>query len=716
VSAGTVSADAAAGKANPLGVRRNLTLLQAQQWAGSLTALFAFLSCAASGELTLPLVAIYPLALVGAVMFGERAYGKLEWLWTTFLAGSLLVFAGLVLTRRVDIVLAAARFAELLCIHRLWHRRTQRDEMLLLLLSLLLLCAGAALSAELLFGFAFLGFSVTATWAMALTHLRFEIEAGRGTQGSAALLQSRRVATPQLLGALAALSMLGLVGAAVVFVTFPRVTIRGLRRASHKQPLAGLSNRVDLSLQGAIGDDPRVVLRVRLDPDPGSEHLAMHWRARALSVWTGQGWRAADGAQMPAQRMAQRPKQRPGPRRRSPLTADIEAVSGYSDGVVLTPEGWPFGVEFKRPLSASGPAQRLYRDAAGDLFYQPIDVGDTRYLVTVTLDDPGLAPLRGRGQQYPAWLAPDLAVPADLSPRIAALAKRIAGDKDPADAAAALEHWLSSNLEYTRDLAGEVADPISNFLFKRRKGHCELFSSTMVIMLRSLGIPARNVTGYFGGERTSAGYYAIRGGDAHSWVEVYFPGAGFMRFDPTPALERGNQQSGIWAKAVLAWDALQQRWRAFVVDYDLVSQGQALRRMGQLFSEASARLSGRGGPATRVRTLFIGIGGFLVAALFALWLRRLRFRRPSLWRTSTLDKDQRRALRLWRAARRRMRRAGLEVPRSATAREVAHSVKVAAASELAAVYTAARWGGAALSAADSRRLLRNLAAGLSSRE
>ena len=145
---------------------------------------------------------------------------------------------------RLDIVLAMARFVLLLCVHRLWHRRTQRDEHLLLLLSLLLLCAGAALSAQLLFGFAFLAFSVTATWAMALTHVRFEIEAGRGPQGTAALLQSRRIATPALLGGLAALSMLGLVGSAVIFFAFPRVNIGGLRRASLRSPVAGLGDGV----------------------------------------------------------------------------------------------------------------------------------------------------------------------------------------------------------------------------------------------------------------------------------------------------------------------------------------------------------------------------------------------------------------------------------------------------------------------------------------
>jgi len=102
----------------------------------------------------------------------------------------------------------------------------------------------------------------------------------------------------------------------------------------------------------------------------------------------------------------------------------------------------------------------------------------------------------------------------------------------------------------------------------------------MVLMLRSLGIPARNVTGYYGGELTPAGYYAVRAGDAHSWVEVYFPGVGFVQFDPTPASDRGSKLDSLWSKTVLIWDAVQQRWRALVVDYDLLSQANAVKRLG----------------------------------------------------------------------------------------------------------------------------------------
>ena len=668
------------------------TLLQAQRWAGTLTALFAFAACAVSGELGLALVLLFPLAAMAAPRLAERLHGRAQWPWTVLLGGALVVFAAQVVAGHLDIVLAAARFAGLLCIHRLWHRRTERDELLLLLLCLLLVCAGAALAAELTFGFAFLAFAVSGTWAMALTHLRFAIEAGRGPAGSAALLGSRRVATPALLGRLAALSMVGIAGAAVVFFTFPRVTIGGWRRASRQAPTAGLGDGIDLSRAGTIEDDPRVVLRVRMDPAPQGEprDLSMHWRARTLSHWTGRGWRSDPGGSFPAMRLPQRPASA-GPR--SVLGTEVEVVGQFADGVILTPEGWPLSVDFRRRGSTRLPAQRLYRNLAGDLFYQPVDGADLRYVVSVDRLEPDLTGLRGRGRQYPRLVSADLAVPAGLDPRLRALAERLGGGKDPADAAAAIERWLGTALRYTRELPGEVADPIANFLFERRAGHCELFSSAMVLMLRSLGIPARNVTGYFGGRRTDAGYYAVRAGDAHSWVEVYFPGVGYARFDPTPPSARGSAQEGAWARLILLWDGLQQRWRAYIVEYDLISQGRALQRMGQMLSETGRRLAGKGGGAGRFRVGLAALGAGLAGLVLFALARRAR-RGPRAKGAAPLTADEQRAVRLWRAARTRLRRAGLEVPAGRTARELARGVPELG--EVAALHAAARWGGGQL--------------------
>ena len=683
---------------------RGPTLLQAQRWAGTLTSAFAFLACAVSGEMGPAMTALFPLAVAGSAVAGRRFHGRVQWAWTALLAGALLVFGVQVLAGHIDIILAAALFAELLCIHRLWHRRTGRDELLLLLLALLLLCAGAALSAELTFGLAFLGFAVSGTWALALTHLRSAIEEGRGPAGSAALLNSRRVATPALLSGLAALSLFGIAGAALVFFTFPRVTIGGLRRASRPAPVAGLGDRVDLSRRGTIADDPRVALRVRLNPPPRGEprDLAMHWRARSLSQWTGHGWRSPDGGLIPVMRLPRRPRGGGVP---SVLSADIEVVGQFTDGVVFTPEGWPLGVDFRRP----GSPRQLYRNVEGDLFYQPVDGGDVRYTVAADPDEPVPGGLRGRGQRYPSWVEADLAVPASLDARVHALAKRLGGGKDPADAAAAIERWLATALRYSRELPGDVADPIADFLFARRAGHCELFSSAMVLMLRSLGIPARNVTGYFGGRRTDAGYYAVRAGDAHSWVEVYFPDAGYVPFDPTPASARGSRQEGIGARMVLLWDSLQQTWRAFVVDYDLVSQTQAMRRIGQILHETGQRLAGRDGATGRLRRVIAAVGTAVAAAAVIAWLRRLRLRARKA-QERELTSDQRRAVALWRGARRLLKRAGVEIAVGTTPGELAR--RIPAAADIARAYAAARWGGAQLAPRVARAALRTLDAGL----
>src|SRR5256885_2475025 len=119
----------------------------------------------------------------------------------------------------------------------------------------------------------------------------------------------------------------------------------------------------------------------------------------------------------------------------------------------------------------------------------------------------------------------------------------------------------------------------------------------MVLLLRAAAIPARNVTGYYGGTETESGYVAIRAGDAHSWVEVYFPGAGFVFFDPTPPAGRGARAEGLWAKTVLAWDSLAQRWNRFVIDYDLVAQSRVLSSIGKGLSGITERLRGKHGPA-----------------------------------------------------------------------------------------------------------------------
>jgi hypothetical protein len=114
-------------------------------------------------------------------------------------------------------------------------------------------------------------------------------------------------------------------------------------------------------------------------------------------------------------------------------------------------------------------------------------------------------------------------------------------------------------------------DPLAEFLFVRKKGHCEYFASSMAVMLRSLQIPSRLVNGFHGGEFNDlTSQYVVRASDAHSWVEAYFPGYGWVSFDPTPA--DSGSASPRSNRMMLYLDAMQSFWRDWVVDYDLAHQ------------------------------------------------------------------------------------------------------------------------------------------------
>ena len=119
------------------------------------------------------------------------------------------------------------------------------------------------------------------------------------------------------------------------------------------------------------------------------------------------------------------------------------------------------------------------------------------------------------------------------------------------------------------------ADPLSDFLFNIRAGHCEYFSTAMALMLRTQGVAARVVNGFLPGEyNEAADAYTVRQSDAHSWVEVYFPETNsWVTFDPTPAAGRAEPQStGLAAQLGKYAEALELIWFQYVVGYDKQEQ------------------------------------------------------------------------------------------------------------------------------------------------
>jgi hypothetical protein len=178
--------------------------------------------------------------------------------------------------------------------------------------------------------------------------------------------------------------------------------------------------------------------------------------------------------------------------------------------------------------------------------------------------------------EYPSDITSTyLQLPTQLDPRIPELARQItANARTPYDKAQALETYLRTRFTYTLNLSGKPGDdPLPHFLFETRAGHCEYFASSMAVMLRTLGIPSREVNGFLPGEYNDlGGDYIVRASDAHSWVEVYFPGPGngWVVFDPTPAGPEGA--SGILTRLGQYMDLLQLTWNEWVISYDLAHQ------------------------------------------------------------------------------------------------------------------------------------------------
>jgi transglutaminase-like putative cysteine protease len=132
--------------------------------------------------------------------------------------------------------------------------------------------------------------------------------------------------------------------------------------------------------------------------------------------------------------------------------------------------------------------------------------------------------------------------------RAATLARSLtAGAGNTYDKVEALINWIGANTRYSTDIpplpAG--ADSVNEFLFGNRVGFCEQISTSLAVMLRSLGIPAREVVGYVpDGYNPITDLYEVRAKDAHAWVQVWFPGYGWQSFDPTAAVPLANPSPG----------------------------------------------------------------------------------------------------------------------------------------------------------------------------
>src|SRR5256714_4047533 len=176
--------------------------------------------------------------------------------------------------------------------------------------------------------------------------------------------------------------------------------------------------------------------------------------------------------------------------------------------------------------------------------------------------------------EYPAFIKEQYLQLPSLSPEVRDLAQKVTlASVTTSGKVRVIEQFLKQTYRYSLDAETAIQkSPIEEFLFIRKTGYCEHYATAMVVMLRTVGIPARLVTGFLATEWNEfGGYFTVRQRDAHAWVEVYFPDSGWMTMDPTPTVSAAVTSTR-WEPLSQLGESLRLKWDRLFVHYSAKDQ------------------------------------------------------------------------------------------------------------------------------------------------
>lgn len=553
-----------------------------------------FATLSSTGGLDLPTVFLVSAALVlrGYLLATGRRFVVHE-RWTTWLTLAYVAFyladyfllSGSFLNATVHLVLFVMTV-------RLFSAQRDRDHYFLAIISFLMVLAAAVLTVNSTFLLAFAAFMLMAVVTFILMEMRrSSVAATIQAKASSDPLAHRRMAW-SLAAAAPLLVVLILAGASAIFFVLPRISAGYLSAyAPNGELTSGFSDRVQLGQIGQIQQSGSVVMHIQIDGDQRGQY-ELKWRGIALSRFDGRSW-----SNPHEQMVVPRPEAghfvlwQPDPKWEALLGEPPQrAVQTIHYRVLMEPIGANVFFLAPRPHSLEGNYRLISMDSGGAVYDLDPEHLVGRYEASSNIAQPRADDLRADDSSYPPEILRGyLQLPTLLDPRIPRLAQQITvSAANNYDKASTIEQYLRTNFGYTLQLSRTPpADPLAEFLFERKQGHCEYFASAMAVMLRTLGIPARIVNGFRTGEFNDlTSEYIVRAANAHSWVEAYFPGYGWVSFDPTPG---GIQEARAgWNRLTLYMDAMASFWREWVINFDVGHQqtlAQTTTRTGRQLVE-----------------------------------------------------------------------------------------------------------------------------------
>ncbi len=363
--------------------------------------------------------------------------------------------------------------------------------------------------------------------------------------------------------------------ALLLFVLFPRIPgpLWGIPEDRHSAT-TGLSDTMSPGTISNLSRSARVAFRVRFEGPP-PRHAELYWRGPVLWDYDGTTWTQGQ-----------------------PAAARPTRLSVHSEPVRYALTMQPHGKRWVFALDAPGSVPRDTR------LTHDLQLLATKSLVSVRrFDLTSFTSYRTVSPLDPRVHKAALDLPEGRNPRTVELGRELAAaHRDPAAIArAGLDFFRSQPFVYTLSPPLLGADAMDDFLFGTRRGFCEFFASAYVVMMRAARVPARVVTGYMGGEMNAIDdYMLVRQSDAHAWAEVWLPGRGWVRVDPTATVAPERIEAGIESalgdsaelpfvirpsfplirSAALLWDSLNNRWNDWVLGYGPTLQRELFGNFG----------------------------------------------------------------------------------------------------------------------------------------
>lgn len=542
------------------------------------------------------------------VMFDAQAWTGLSLgLYGTL---GLMVYAG-----RLDVLDAVGWLLLLFPFVKLLGPKTGRDYNQVYAIAFAQLVLATILSSSVWYGVVFLGFVTLTVWGLTVLFWR---EAARRAGARAADVPRLEAHAAPRRTALSALAVAGAVsaGAFALFFVIPRpqwnvINLQyGLRQAK-----TGFNDNLELGDVGRIAQDQTPAFRASIE-GPRMPGL-VYWRGSVMTVFDGRKWL----------------------RGRHVHTIDLEKSNqhfrlerndrpdDFFVSVILDDLTSPYVFHTGEPVEVTGAMRAVRYRFGGTLMQESYPQPVKAYRVrarntpTVVYNGPGLDAF--------------LVLPPKLDPRVVELAREWAGN--PADGPRAVADRITAKLregyKYTLERPTPKSDdPLVDFLFENRSGHCEYFATATAVMMRIVGIPTRLVGGYSQGERNEIeNFYLVRQSNAHAWVEAYTGDGdqGWFVVDATPiaSLNLDRLERSYMEYAAQLIDALRWRWQRYIIDFSAADQEKAVDQAMAKAYEARYTVGYKG----------LAAFDFLLPWLAAAWL---------VWAMYTAGRERLRRMRL----------------------------------------------------------------------